>query len=125
MTTYRKCDRRARGRSTIPEIPGPEDVRVGHLIAAWRGLNALDIDGMTVGGRRALFRRLQRLDSFWGGMTVADIGADASRQYQIGRNPASARADLSRLRAVVDFGVRAFLLSMVGSAPDYALPPCP
>ncbi|MET4691920.1 hypothetical protein [Sinorhizobium fredii] len=112
----------ARGSGGFERL-GPEYVVVADLIANWLAYNSDRIAGMKAAGRRALLRQVERLGSFWGKMTVAEIGADTSRQYQSGRNQNSVRIELARLRSIVELGARVGLVDMGGRIPDYDLPP--
>lgn len=134
MATYRKRDdrsskRRIKGTETGSPIPraalAPEHVVVGHLIAYWLTANDWSIAEMTAAGRRALLRQVERLDAFWGKMTVAEIGAGTSCQYQYRRGPSSVRAELARLRSIIEFGVHEGRLDMGDRGLNYALPTRP
>jgi integrase len=73
-----------------------EQIAVAEVLAVYNA----DIGPKQV-NRRTYVSRLDRLNEWWGGKTLADVTGETCREYASGRTPGGARRDLQDLAAAI------------------------
>lgn len=108
---------------------GPRDVLVVDLIRYYLQRKVKKIEKKSKDKRRDYLQTMERLITFWDGLTVYDIHEDTLKEYQeksrAGKPLAdsTARRELEDLKAAVMYGARKRVVELDGHIIDWELPP--